>query len=732
MFCSNCGTEAIKGAAFCQKCGAKLAQENSGEQEHVPATRTALKPGKPPVVGEELVHGSKPISVSVSEPIETLADRTDSIRETVQGVDIQEEAPTISGSAANYYQLLKENAHLCLAIKSIKQLKKSIRLCGRICNHSVRLVSGHIVQTRLRSVLAFPFSILYGLLAGVFFATAWIIIADLVKYGSIYREYYHGILLALLCLVGGVIVFIHTFVGRKEKDDIEKYVRGISESRQIYLSERKWVGASTIKIVAAAVLIVAGVIILPLSLPEPLEYPDELLFDGFPVTRFLDMTQKDLESEFGEAEWIGQNMTTSDDYYNYDEGIKHVIYSKETGKVIYIQFGAICCTCNRKKLDKSLDRVVDILSDRYRGYSSYGVYGSIHNGFYYDGVYFGEAFGTEEYLAQQRFEDGRNMYYSFMPLTVLGEEYYDASWSLVGREKQDYNIDLIINVAKNNEDLTGVYDICLYTDEWVEMVNATSENSDAVNVEFFYDDISVSELIGFSAVEIVQKFGGGYTADGNGQIWYHDIDFDMRDDETVDRIWIFDCEKCSINGELLKVNSDGVIDSETVMDLLGQDYEDEWMDIGYFMTYCYPLYTLSFEINKYNAVCSIMVRNLAVTESVSGLDAGGSMAGQEPIESYYVLAGKYDSTGQSTLSLSIFSSQSEGERAIGNIWIYLQNGKSYEGEVFPLEKNGYQVVTDTGEDIMLAVSEDGDDIVLQLYVDGQYMEEFWMTEHFWS
>lgn len=540
MFCSNCGTEAIKGAAFCQKCGAKLTQENSGEQGHVPATRIALKPGKPPVVGEELVHGSKPISVSVSEPIETPADRTDSIRETVQGVDIQEEAPAISGSAADYYELLKENAHLCLAIKSIKQLKKRIRLCGRICNHSVRLVSGHIVQTRLRSVLAFPFSILYGLLAGVFFATAWIIIADLVKYGSIYREYYHGILLALLCLVVGAIVFIHTFVGRKEKDDIEKYVRGISESRQIYLSERKWVGASAIKIVAAVVLIVAGVIILPLSLPEPLAYPDELLFDGFPVTRFLDMTQKDLESEFGEAEWIGQNMTTSGDYYNYDEGIKHVIYSKETGKVVYIQFEAIYCTCNRKKLDKSLDRVVDILSDRYRGHYSYGVYGSIHNGFYYDGVYFGEAFGTEEYLSQQRFEDGRNMYYSFMPLTVLGEEYCDASWSLVGREKQDYNIDLIINVEKNNEDLTGVYDICLYTDEWVEMVNATSENSDAVNVEFFYDDISVSELIGFSAVEIVQNFGGGYTADGNGQIWYHDIDFDMRDDETVDRagnIW---------------------------------------------------------------------------------------------------------------------------------------------------------------------------------------------------
>lgn len=721
MFCSNCGTETIEGAVFCQKCGAKLAQENGGEQEPVPATGPALAPEQNPVMEEELAHRDKAISVSVPGPIKTSASQTDSIQETEQGVDIQEEAHSISGSNADFYELLKENAYLCPAVKSTKQLKKGIRLRGRICNHSAKLVSGHAVQTRLRSVLAFPFSILYGLFAGVFFTTAWIIIADLVKYGSIYREYYHGILLALLCLVVGVIVFIHTFVGRKEKNDIEKYVRGISESRQIYLSERKWAGASTIKIVAAVVLVVAGVIILPLSLPEPLEYPNELLFDGIPVERFLEMTRKDIELEFGEADPSYQNAVTGDDWYEYGNyGLNHVTYSRETGKVMYIGFNPTRCSYNRKNLYRSMERVIDILT----GDHWYGVnfmryvsefYGSIHSGFYDDDEYISE-YVYMDYSEQHGF--GQSSYLVFPLHTFLG--------------KGDYKIALIIYRMNGGHRPLMLYDICLYTDEWVETVNASSENSDAANVEFCYNDISASELIGFSAVEIVQKFGGSYTADGNGQIWYQDINFYMRDDETVDRIWIFDCEKCSINGEGLKVNSDGVIDSETVMDLLGQDYEDEWMDIGYFMTYRYPLYTLSFEINKYNEVCSVMLRNPTVTESVSGLDTGGSMTEQEPIESYYGLAGKYDSIGQSALSLSIFSSQSEGETSIGTIQIYLENGKIYEGEVFPKEKNSYQVVADAGEDIMLTVSEDGDGIVLQLYVDGQYMEEFWMTEHYQS
>lgn len=128
--------------------------------------------------------------------------------------------------------------------------------------------------------------------------------------------------------------------------------------------------------------------------------------------------------------------------------------------------------------------------------------------------------------------------------------------------------------------------------------------------ELCYQDIPASELMGLSAVEIVEVyFGRGCNADGNGHIWYDDIDFYMIDDETMDRIVIYNVGDCGINGESLKVNSDGVIEQETIIDLFGQDYEDEWLDTGYYISYHYPAYTLSFEVNKFSEVCSILIRN---------------------------------------------------------------------------------------------------------------------------
>lgn len=263
--------------------------------------------------------------------------------------------------------------------------------------------------------------------------------------------------------------------------------------------------------------------------------------------------------------------------------------------------------------------------------------------------------------------------------------------------------------------------------------NGLDSYNNAMSEGFCYGGIPATELLELSAAEIVDAyFGGGYDTDGNSYIWYDDIGFYLSDDETVDRIMIYNAEGCSINGEFLKANQDGVTESQTIIDLFGQDYVDEWLDTGYFMTYHYPAYLLSFEVNKYNQVCSIMLRHPGAAESGSDLGARGSMAESEPIEDYDELAGKYDGTGQSSLSLSIFSSQEEGETAIGNIRIYLENGQSYEGEVFPAERDGYQVVTQTGEEIRMMASKENGIIRLQLYVDGQYVDEFWMAEHFQS
>lgn len=350
---------------------------------------------------------------------------------------------------------------------------------------------------------------------------------------------------------------------------------------------------SKIRIAVAGVLGLTGILLLLFNLPAPIEYPDELLFGGLPVTRFLDMTQKDLESEFGEAKWIGQNMTTGDDYYNYSydgfDGISHVVYSKKSGKVIYIQFDAIYCTCNRKKLNKSTDRVLDILSERYGGYYSFGVYGSIHNGFYYDGVYFGERPGVEEYMAQQEVEDGRDWNYRFMPLNVYGEVYYDASLALDVREKQDYKIDLIVEVWKNRDDLDGVYNVCLYTDEWIEAVNTGNGI-----IDLSYRGESLVEWIGDLPENAYDVFGwpdsgtivDGYLYNGGEYFGYNDGVIFVMDYQTGQIRWIMgDAGSIIGNGSALDKTRDELIEILGTPEMEEDVYDDMNDTNIYYMQY---------------------------------------------------------------------------------------------------------------------------------------------------
>ena len=102
-------------------------------------------------------------------------------------------------------------------------------------------------------------------------------------------------------------------------------------------------------------------------------------------------------------------------------------------------------------------------------------------------------------------------------------------------------------------------------------------------------------------------------------------------------------------------------------------------------------------------------------------------------KNYWKLSGSYsDNTGGFTLSLSIYSSQEEGEREIGTADIYANNGQHYAGAVTPVEKKVYKIATDTGEEVLLVEGDYGDTIMLQLYVDGQFLDEYRMVEHYES
>lgn len=103
------------------------------------------------------------------------------------------------------------------------------------------------------------------------------------------------------------------------------------------------------------------------------------------------------------------------------------------------------------------------------------------------------------------------------------------------------------------------------------------------------------------------------------------------------------------------------------------------------------------------------------------------------IEDYYRLSGIYsDSIGYTNLSLSIYTSQETEETAIGTAVLYMDDEETYLGEIYLLEKGVYQIEAGTGDEVILKEVECEDDIVLQLYGNGEYIDDYRMIEHYES
>jgi hypothetical protein len=96
------------------------------------------------------------------------------------------------------------------------------------------------------------------------------------------------------------------------------------------------------------------------------------------------------------------------------------------------------------------------------------------------------------------------------------------------------------------------------------------------------------------------------------------------------------------------------------------------------------------------------------------------------------LSGYYGGTlGQSSISMYMYSSP-DGV-AVGYAEVYVEGGQYfYVGEIGELKTNVYKVATDTGEDVLLGLYKQDDEIMIQLYVDGQFIEEYLMGERYES
>lgn len=104
---------------------------------------------------------------------------------------------------------------------------------------------------------------------------------------------------------------------------------------------------------------------------------------------------------------------------------------------------------------------------------------------------------------------------------------------------------------------------------------------------------------------------------------------------------------------------------------------------------------------------------------------------ESPID-YLELSGRYNGINQaSEISLSMYSSPEE--YAVGNVEISFGSGEyDYSGKISEAATNVYKV-EEVADEVLLGIStnEDGT-IFLQLYVNGQLVEEFLMQEHFVS
>jgi hypothetical protein len=121
--------------------------------------------------------------------------------------------------------------------------------------------------------------------------------------------------------------------------------------------------------------------------------------------------------------------------------------------------------------------------------------------------------------------------------------------------------------------------------------------------DIYYEGISIYELIEYSMADIVYMFGGGYNSANDGCIDYGYISFYMKDEYTIDDIWIWDLERFNFFGlDLTSNNSDGVIYSDDIVDLLGPNYEDKNLNSGYYMSYDFGSYKLLFGVNKFSMV----------------------------------------------------------------------------------------------------------------------------------
>lgn len=147
--------------------------------------------------------------------------------------------------------------------------------------------------------------------------------------------------------------------GEKLIEDKEILISPVAITNPITPGSKKMHKKLIIGFAGIAIAIIT-IIAIVFNLGGGTEYPDELLYEGLPVSRFLEMTRDNFITEFGEHD------QSDPDYpgIRYDDkGISLINFSEETGKMIHMNFYSENCTLNGKKfVDTTTEKAMKNIS----------------------------------------------------------------------------------------------------------------------------------------------------------------------------------------------------------------------------------------------------------------------------------------------------------------------------------------------------------------------------------
>lgn len=253
MFCHVCGAEAIEGALFCQKCGAKLITEDESAQQ-------------PIGVQQQTVYMDESVGASSPRSTDTLALPTEQEPETVQGTNTpwagippidQRPKPantpelgkstSTPGDPSGIYTALKDNIKMCPAITSAKQVNYGVFLRSGAYKHFVTVQANRAkIESNLIIPLLFLLALSTALLIGAISQFGLAIVS--IDY---WEEY--GPLFSTCCILTSLGDILYIFFLNKKKTAVAAYVQGIVESQGFVLAEKKPGKLFNVVIVIAAV-----------------------------------------------------------------------------------------------------------------------------------------------------------------------------------------------------------------------------------------------------------------------------------------------------------------------------------------------------------------------------------------------------------------------------------------------------------------------------------------------